>query len=225
MALGAGVSGPDASDSDPLLKLAAWPDWSWLAKHCLPRVAPRRRACAACCDPLEPPPRWRSKSQLTPRCGCRSWRLGPGCHGPYPAPQACSLARLVTARQVLSPSCRAACAGRGACAACSALRAGTGSRSWLLGPGCFGPGPAPQAGSLARLVKPEARQVLSPSRRAACRRACAARCDPPFHHLTLGCDHPGGRRVPLRLPVTTPPRGGTGGDVVLAPATVVLARC
>jgi hypothetical protein len=34
----AGVSGPDASDLDPLLKQAAWPDWSRLAKYRLLRI-------------------------------------------------------------------------------------------------------------------------------------------------------------------------------------------
>ncbi len=57
-----------------------------------------------------------------------------------------------------------------------ALGTGVSGRSGSLGPGCFGPGLAPQAGSLALLVT--ARQLPSPSRRAACERACAARPDP-----------------------------------------------
>ena len=46
--LGAGVSGPDAHDPDPLCTWAARPDWSRLAKLCLLRVAPCARGpCAA----------------------------------------------------------------------------------------------------------------------------------------------------------------------------------
>ena len=118
VALGAGVSGPDAPVLNlPLrVKPAAWPDWSRLAnsKHCLLRVVRRADGpVRPAANPLELARRWRShlESRLSPSCGSRSWRPGPGCFGPGPAPQAGSLARLVMASQVLSPSRRAAQTG------------------------------------------------------------------------------------------------------------------
>jgi hypothetical protein len=179
--LGAGVSGPDAPDLDPLFMTAAWPCWSWPAKLYLLRVVPCARcSCAARSSALD--------SDLELSTLAFSLLAALSAVVLQPASQArarmlqtlhiCSLARLVKASQALSPP-RRAMGTRSLCCQqqrpgalhAGALHAG-GALSCGLGASVSGPDapdPDPAAlhvGSQARLVT--AHLALSPPHRAVC---------------------------------------------------------